>query len=53
MPWKDKTSADWICPPEQVTWAKSWRETIAMLQKDYPRGAKVAVIPDGTIQYFG
>lgn len=53
MPYMDKTSADWIAPLEQITWAKTWDQVIDMLKKDYPDGAKVGVIPDGTIQYFG
>ncbi|MDO8674357.1 MAG: hypothetical protein Q7O66_23365, partial [Dehalococcoidia bacterium] len=39
-------------PPEAIIWAKTWEEVVAMLQVDYPQGAKVAVVPDVTIQYF-
>ncbi|MBN1686812.1 MAG: DUF2088 domain-containing protein, partial [Spirochaetales bacterium] len=52
MPWADKASFDWIAPAESVTRTTSWEETVAMLEAEYPDGAKVAVIPDGTIQYF-
>jgi len=52
MPWADKASMDWIVPAERVTWTSSWNETLAELERDYPDGAKAAVIPDGTIQYF-
>lgn len=52
MPWRDKASADWLAPIESINWAKSWDEVIALLQADYPDGARVGVIPDGTIQYF-
>ncbi len=53
MPWADKASLDWIVPAKSVTWAKSWDEVLKILKADYPNGAKAAVIPDGTIQYFG
>jgi len=52
MPYKDKASIDWFAPPESVNWAKTWDEVMAMLEMDYPDGARVAVIPDATIQYF-
>ncbi len=52
MPWLDKASADWIAPAESVTWTSSWGEVLTELEDDYPRGGRVAVIPDGTIQYF-
>ena len=52
MPYKNKASLDWIAPPESVTWAKTWEDVVAILEVDYPDGARVAVIPDATIQYF-
>jgi len=52
MPWRDKVSADWLAPIESIHWAKTWDEVINMLKADYPGGARVGVIPDGTIQYF-
>ncbi len=52
MPYKDKVSIDWFAPPESVNWAKTWDEVVAMLEIDYPDGARIAVIPDATIQYF-
>ncbi len=52
MPWKDRASVDWIAPIESVNWAKTWDEVMTMLRADYPDGARAAVIPDGTIQYF-
>ncbi|MFC1874442.1 lactate racemase domain-containing protein [Chloroflexota bacterium] len=51
-PYIDKAGADWIAPPECITWAQTWDAVVAELQVDYPAGAKVAVIPDGTAQYF-
>jgi hypothetical protein len=47
-----KTSADWLAPPEAIVWARKWDDVLAVLKADYPDGARVAVIPDATIQYF-
>ncbi len=52
MPYKNKASIDWFAPPDAVTWAKSWEDVLTILDSDYPYGAKVAVIPDATIQIF-
>ena len=52
MPLPDRASMDWIAPVESVTWAKTWDEVLAVLETDYPEGARAGVIPDGTIQYF-
>ncbi len=41
-----------IAPPDSITWATTWSETLEYLTRDYPGRAKVAVIPDGTIQYI-
>jgi nickel-dependent lactate racemase len=52
MPHKNKASVDWFAPAEAITWAKDWDEVISILKADHPNGAKVAVIPDATIQFF-
>jgi len=52
MPYKNKVSIDWFAPPESITWAKNWEDVSAILKDDHPDGAKVAVIPDATIQFF-
>jgi len=52
MPYKNKVSIDWLWPLASVNWARTWEEVRAMLEADYPGGARVAVIPDATIQYF-
>ena len=51
-PYMDRAAADWIAPPESITWARTWAEVLEELRADYPGPARVAVIPDGTIQYF-
>ena len=52
MPVKNKTSIDWLAPAESVTWASTWDEVLTILTQDYPGGARAAVIPDATIQFF-
>jgi hypothetical protein len=51
-PYSDKVGADWVAPYELVNWAKTWQEVIRDLKNRYGNKAKVAVIPDATIQYF-
>ncbi len=48
----DRVGADWLAPPNMINWAKAWPEVIHKLQSEYGEKAKVAVIPDATIQYF-
>ena len=52
MPYKNKASIDWFAPPEAITWAKTWDDVRGIIETDYPDGARAAVIPDATIQYF-
>lgn len=51
-PYADKVGADWVAPYEMVNWARSWPEVIQDLEKRYGSKARVAVVPDATIQYF-
>lgn len=48
----DRTMCDLFASPESVSVATGWDETLELLKRDYPEGASVAVIPDGTMQYF-
>ena len=41
-----------MAPYDQINWAKSWPEVLEMLKKKHGDRAKVAVIPDATLQYF-
>jgi len=52
MPYPDKAGVDWLAPYELVNFASSWNEVITDLKKRYGSKAKVAVIPDATVQYF-
>ncbi|MFH1485146.1 MAG: lactate racemase domain-containing protein [Chloroflexota bacterium] len=47
----DRGAGAWLGPAEDIIWAKTWEEVLSELRRDYPGHAKVAVIPDGTIQY--
>ena len=48
----DRTMCDLFAPIEAVTVTRRWEETLALLEEEYPGEASVAVIPDGTMQYF-
>jgi nickel-dependent lactate racemase len=47
----EKSTTDWLAIPDTI-WAKTWSEVMSILKHDFPDGAKVAVVPDGTIQYL-
>jgi len=51
-PYPDKVGADWVAPYELINWARGWPEVIQDLEKRYGNKARVAVVPDATIQYF-
>lgn len=51
-PYIDRAGLDWLGPPESVIRVKRWSEAIAILKKTNGSGARVAVIPDATLQYF-
>jgi len=51
-PCLDKAGLDWIGPVEKILLLDSWREILAKLQTEHKDRVKVAVIPDGTLQYF-
>ena len=51
-PTPDRTSLDLICHNDDAIVVKTWPEVLALLKQDYPGEAKVAVVPDGTIQYL-
>ncbi|MBU2645095.1 DUF2088 domain-containing protein [bacterium] len=51
-PFLDKTFGDWFSNPEVITWTETWEETRAILESRFQHGAKVAVIPNATMQYY-
>ncbi len=48
----DRASTYWFGPDESVIWLKTWEDVLESLTVSHPGRAKVAVIPDGTVQYF-
>ena len=52
QPYPDYVGLDWVAPYDQSQFTRSWSETIEMLKATYGAKAKVAVVPDGTAQYF-
>ena len=46
------TMCDWFVSAEHVTVTGDWEATLPLLEERFPGEAKVAVIPDGTMQYF-
>lgn len=51
-PYPDRTSLDLICHVDDALFVKSWPECLALLEKEFPGKAKVAVVQDGTMQYM-
>lgn len=51
-PFSDRVGGDWMAPYDMINWAKAWPDVIRELKGRYGDKAKVAVIPDATIQYF-
>lgn len=51
-PYPDCTSLDWFCHTHDATIAKTWTEVLSLLERDYPKEARVAVVQDGTMQYM-
>jgi nickel-dependent lactate racemase len=51
-PYPDRTCLDLVCHYEDAVMVKSWDECQALLEADFPREARVAVVQDGTMQYM-
>lgn len=51
-PHPDKTMLDLVCHIDDADVVKTWPEALALLEEDYPGGARVAVVQDGTMQYI-
>ncbi len=52
QPHPDLVGIDWLAPYEMVNFTRDWPETLEQLKANYGDKAKVAVVPDGTVQYF-
>jgi nickel-dependent lactate racemase len=51
-PFPDRTGLDLICHVDDALFVKTWPECLALLEKEFPGKAKVAVAQDGTMQYM-
>jgi nickel-dependent lactate racemase len=51
-PRMDKTFGDWFANPELITWTRDWNETLSLLGGEVKAGARVAVVPNATMQYY-
>ena len=52
-PFKDHAGACYFGDVSSILWVKTWEEVLDLLKSEWGNKAKVAVYPDGTIQYFG
>jgi len=48
-PYPDRTSLDLICHVDDALIVKTWPEVLALIEKEFPGRAKVAVVQDGTM----
>lgn len=51
-PYIDKAGGDWLAARESIVWAKTWPEVLERLAETHGESARVAVVPDATMQYF-
>lgn len=51
-PYIDLAGAGWLAPPESIIWAGTWAEVLDRLTETHGDTAKVAIVPDATMQYF-
>jgi nickel-dependent lactate racemase len=48
----DKTFGDWLENPEDITWTKTWEQTLHVLKGTCGPGTRTAVVPNATMQYY-
>ena len=51
-PYIDLAGAAWLAPRESIIWAKTWPEVLELITETHGDSARVAVVPDATMQYF-
>jgi len=51
-PFKDHVGACFFGQVPSILWVKTWEEVLDLLKAQWGEQAKVAVYPDGTVQYF-
>jgi nickel-dependent lactate racemase len=50
-PFKDHAGACFFGKGPSILWVKTWEEALALLTAEWGRDTKVAIYPDGTLQY--
>lgn len=51
-PFRDHAGAYFFGEVPSILWAKTWEEVLSLLTAEWGKEARVAVYPDGTIQYL-
>ena len=51
-PFKDRVGACFFGRTSSILWVKTWEEVLDLLTAEWGEKAKVAIYPDGTMQYF-
>ncbi|MEW6442264.1 MAG: lactate racemase domain-containing protein [bacterium] len=51
-PHLDRNSGDWFSNPEVITWTRDWAQTLEVLRQTVKPDARVAVVPNATMQYY-
>lgn len=51
-PYPDRTGLDLVCHVDDAVFVKSWDRCLALLDKEFPGEARIAVVQDGTMQYM-
>jgi nickel-dependent lactate racemase len=50
--YSDYAGWEWFAPTDQIIWRKNWNDLRRDLEKEHGHGARAAVFPDASIQYF-
>ena len=51
-PFRDQVGACFFGQVSSLIWVKTWDEVLELLKEEWRDGTRVAVYPDGTVQYF-
>ncbi|MGZ3603890.1 MAG: hypothetical protein ACXU9P_02935, partial [Thermodesulfobacteriota bacterium] len=51
-PYPDRTSLDLVCHVDDAVIVKTWPEVLERIEKEFPEGARVAVVQDGTMMHI-
>jgi len=51
-PHSDRTILDLVCHFDDAIIVKTWPEVLELTEREFPEGAKVAVVQDGTMMHM-